>query len=260
MDTPLLATRSLCVGYGKRPLAGPLGFTLRAGQLTALIGCNGVGKSTLLRTITGELPAISGRVEICGRDLRSIAGRHRAELVAIVTTERLQVGALTVRELVALGRDPHTGFSGRLSGEDRAVADRAMRSVGITHKADSFIAELSDGERQKAMIARALAQETPLIVLDEPFSFLDVAARIEILGMLGRLARDHGKGILFSTHDVAQALRMADRIFMLTPGRQFIEGTPGELTASGAINRLFTTPGITYDPVQHDFISREYGA
>lgn len=260
MDTPLLATHSLCVGYGKKQIAGPIDFTLSAGSLTALIGCNGIGKSMLLRTLTGELPAISGRVEICGRDLKSISGRRLAGLVAIVTTERLQVGALTVRELAALGRDPHTGLSGRLSEQDRAVSERAMQRVGITHKADSFIAELSDGERQKAMIARALAQETPLIVLDEPFSFLDVAARIEILGMLGRLARDNGKGILFSTHDVAQALRMADRLFMLTPGRQFMEGTPGELTASGAINRLFTTPGITYDPVQHDFISREYGA
>lgn len=252
MNSPVLETRDLTIGYRRRPLVDDLSFTLNRGELTALIGRNGVGKSTLLRTLTGELPPVRGEVLLGGKPLRSWTRRQMASLVAIVTTDPVQAGALTVRELVSLGRDPHTGITGRLSADDRRIIDKAMSDTGIDYKADDYIACLSDGERQKALIARALAQDTPLVVLDEPFSFLDVSARVEILGLLTALCRE-GKSIVYSSHDVSQALRMADRIWMLTPQREFVSGTPRELIDSGNIGRLFDTPGVKFDPSQNDF-------
>lgn len=256
MEHPkVLEAVNLTIGYRRRPIVEGLNFAMCAGELTALIGRNGVGKSTLLRTITGELPPISGEVLLEGRRLGEWPRRQLASKIAIVTTEPLQVGALTVRELVALGRDPHTGFSGRLNDDDKRIVAQAMQAVGINYKSDDFVACLSDGERQKALIARALAQDTPIIILDEPFSFLDVSARIDILRTLGRLCREQGKSILYSSHDVAQALRMAENVWMFTPDRRFIAGSPESLISSGDINRLFDTEGVRFDAAQNDFIA-----
>lgn len=252
----LLEAINLSTGYHGKAILNKLNFNIAEGELIALLGCNGVGKSTLLRTLTAELSAITGSIKIFGEDLTSMSRRRMAQLLAIVTTEQLQIGALTVYELVSLGRDPHTGYSGRLSSIDHEMIKKSMLSVGIYNKKDSYVAELSDGERQKAMIARALAQDTPLIILDEPFSFLDVSARVEILGMLKRLCKDTNKGILYSSHDVSQSLRMSDRIFMFTPDRNFINGTPKEIIDNNLISQLFSTDGVIFDPSQNDFIAR----
>lgn len=253
--TPAIQAKDLSVGYRRKAILEHLYFSLMPGQIVALVGKNGVGKSTLIRTLTSELPPISGQVTLAGKPLPSWTRRQLASMVAVVTTDPLQVGALTVRELVSLGRDPHTGPLGRLGDEDRAAVDRAMQQVGIDYKRDEYVACLSDGERQKALIARALAQDTQVIILDEPFSFLDVSARIEILRLVADLCHSSGRAILFSSHDIAQALRMTDMIWMLTPDRRFITGTPQEIISHGDINRLFDTPGITFDPMQNDFIS-----
>ncbi len=248
--TPVIQAHGLAVGYRRRAILKHLDFLLMPGQIVALVGKNGVGKSTLIRTLTCELPPIAGQVTLAGKPLPSWTRRQLASMVAVVTTDPLQVGALTVRELVSLGRDPHTGPLGRLGDEDKAAVDMAMQQVGIDYKRDEYVACLSDGERQKALIARALAQDTPVIILDEPFSFLDVSARIEILRLVTDLCH-----ILFSSHDIAQALRMTDMIWMLTPDRRFVTGTPQEIISSGDIDRLFDTPGIAFDPTQNDFIS-----
>lgn len=218
------------------------------------MGQNGAGKSTLIKTITGEIPPLKGEIRIEGKSLHDYTRKQLARKIALVTTDPVQAGGLTVRELVGLGRQPHTGFFGRLSDDDNnAVAD-AMRQVGISHKADDYIANLSDGERQKALIARALAQDTDIIILDEPFSFLDVASRVEILALLIDSARKKKISILFSSHDVAQALRMADKIILFSNDRIITE-SPEKLIKSGEINNLFTDRNVTFDPIQNDFIS-----
>lgn len=253
-SAPVLEARDLAIGHNGDTLASGLSFALREGEVTALIGCNGAGKSTLLRTLCGELPALGGEALLCGRDTASLTPKERARLIALVTTERGQAGALTVSQLVALGRHPHTGFLGRLSPEDHAATEEAMRATGIYHKRDAYVADLSDGERQKTMMARALAQDTPLLLLDEPFSFLDVASRIEILALLKRMAHTEKRTVLYSTHDVAQSLRMADRILMLTPQRHLILSSPDELRADRRISLLFDNKDITFSPSQNDFI------
>lgn len=255
-ETPLLEAIDLTIGYRSKALTAPLSLTLRRGELTALIGRNGAGKSTLLRTLTGELKPISGQVLLLGRPFADHSRKQRAAVIAIVTTDPLQVGALTVEELVALGRDPHTGLTGRLEEADRRAIAEAMKAVGISHKKGEFVACLSDGERQKALIARALAQDTPLIILDEPFSFLDVAARIDILRTLRRLSSEQGKCILFSSHDVSQALRMAERVCMFTADGSFLASTAEQLITSGEINELFDNDGVRFDPSQTDFVAR----
>lgn len=254
--SPLISARGLSVGYRRKTILSDLSFDILPGQLIALVGRNGVGKSTLLRTLTADLQPVAGQLLVEGCDIASIPPRRLAAKIAVVTTEPLQVGALTLRELVSLGRDPHTGITGHLTADDRRAVDDAIRAIGIEELADSFMARLSDGERQKALIARALAQDTPIIILDEPFSFLDVSARIEILTLLRSLCRDSGKAILFSSHDIAQALRMADSLWMLSPDRRLITGTPSEIKENHSIDHLFDDPNVCFDPLQNDFVAR----
>lgn len=254
--TTSLQTFDLSIGYRRNPIASAINICLHPGELTALLGPNGVGKSTLLKTLTGELPPLGGNIKLMGNDLASYSHRQLSRLMAIVTTDSIQAGGLTVEELVALGRHPYTGFFGRLGKEDREAVEQAMHCVGIDHKSSSYISELSDGERQKALIAKAIARDTPVIVLDEPFSFLDVASRIEILERLDMLASS-GKTILFSSHDVSQALRMASRLILFTPKREIITGTPRELMDSGALDNLFDTDKAVFSRQEHDFVVKK---
>lgn len=187
--------------------------------------------------------------------ISSYSRRELSKLLTIVTTESVLAGGLKVRELVSLGRQPYTGLFGRLSKEDREITETAMRHAGILYKADSYIGELSDGERQKAMIAKAIAQDTPLIILDEPFSFLDVAARIEIMSLLNKLARDKGKSVLLSSHDVSQSLRMSDILWLMTPDKEIMAGTPEQLIESGEIEHLFNVPCVKFSKSQNDFVA-----
>ena len=190
----IFATHNLAVGYrnGKNTvtLLKGLNLNLEQGKLVALLGQNGAGKSTLLRALTCDERPLDGSIEVNGRNLQEMSQKDRSRLIGLVSTERIQAGALTVTELVGLGRQPHTGFLGRLDDEDRVIVRQSMADAGIIGKADEYMASLSDGERQKAMIARALAQQTPIIILDEPTAFLDVASRIETMRLLQTLA--HG--------------------------------------------------------------------
>ena len=250
-NNAILTTHDLAVGYrnGKQQvtLLSGLDLVMEKGKLVALLGQNGAGKSTLLRALTCDERPLNGTIEVNGKDLLTMSQKDRSRLIGLVSTERIQAGALTVRELVGLGRQPHTGFLGRLDDEDRAIIQQAMTDSGIISKADEYMASLSDGERQKAMIARALAQQTPIIILDEPTAFLDVASRIETMRLLQTLAHERGKAVLLSSHDISQSLMLADELWLITTDRQVLTGTPSKLVADGAMDRLFENRSIHFN-------------
>lgn len=251
-DNAIFTTHDLAVGYrsGKQQvtLLKNLNLTLAKGKLVALLGQNGAGKSTLLRALTCDEHPLAGTIQVNGRNLLEMSQKDRSRLIGLVSTERIQAGALTVTELVGLGRQPHTGFLGRLDDEDRAVVRQSMTDAGIIGKANEYIASLSDGERQKAMIARALAQQTPIIILDEPTAFLDVASRIETMRLLQKLAHEQDKAVLLSSHDISQSLMLADELWLITTEREVITGTTDQLVADGAMNRIFTNQSIHFNP------------
>lgn len=231
-------THDLAIGYRQHHssccVMEHIGVSATTGTLTCIIGRNGAGKSTLLRTIAGLQHPLGGHVYIGGRDAGSYSRRELARLLSIVLTARPDTDNMTVGEMVALGRAPYTGFWGRMSDADRDAAYRAMRMTGILALKDRHVCSLSDGECQKAMIAKSLAQDTPVILLDEPTAFLDYPAKVELMTLLRRLAHDDGKTILLSTHDLETALQTTDRMWLLD-GTAVAEGTPHELADSGAI-------------------------
>lgn len=208
---------ALAIGYGNRHIvAQGISTTIEGGKLTCLIGGNGIGKSTLLRTISGLLPKQGGHIWLADRDIDSLSAHERALTVSIVSTQRPDAEALTVHDLVGIGRSPYTNFWGKLSPKDETAVSRSLSQVGATPLAQRRMSSLSDGEAQKVMIARALAQETPIILLDEPTAFLDFGARVDTLRLLSRLAHDTGKTILMSTHDLELATELADNLLLLS--------------------------------------------
>lgn len=219
----------------------------------ALIGANGIGKSTLLRTLVGNQPPLEGEVSISGIRIGEISRKNLSLLLGIVNTERTQAGALTVREVVSLGRQPYTGFLGILSKNDKSIVEKAMQDAGILHKASSFLAELSDGERQKVMIAKALAQCTPIIILDEPTAFLDVASRMETMLLLHNLAHKQNKAVLLSSHDLSQSMMLADELWVVTNDQKIISGNTEDVVLSGAMDSIFASSIISFDLLQGDF-------
>ena len=255
----LLITHNLAVGYGRGKqttvLLRGLDLKLEPGHLVALLGRNGAGKSTLLRALTCSSLPLEGTIEVDGRNLQDLTQTDRSRLIGLVATDRIQAGGLTVTELVSLGRQPHTGFLGRLSEEDRALVAQAIHDVGMSHKANDYVAGLSDDERQKVMIARALAQSTPIIVLDEPTAFLDVASRIETMQLLASLAHDQGKAVLLSSHDVSQSLLMADDLWLITSNREVVSGTTSDLLQTDVMNRIFVSTSIEFNPNILDYQS-----
>ncbi len=219
----MITLKNLVVGYpdGRhtRQLNHAANEEAHDGMLTCLIGANGAGKSTLLRTIAGFQLPLEGTVLLGGDDVRALSPRQRAERMAVVLTDRPDVMCTTVWEMVATGRAPFTGFWGRLSGKDRGIVTRSLRLVGIERMADRTVASLSDGERQKVMIAKALAQQTPIILLDEPTAFLDYPSRVEAMQLLLNIAHEEHKTVLLSTHDLDLALQTADRIWLFEKER-----------------------------------------
>ncbi len=212
----------LTIGYRHKTVAGPLDGTLNAKSLVCLIGNNGLGKSTLLRTLAGLQPALSGRVEWHYKglveDCTRLSAERRAQSFSIVLTDKPDVMNLTAREVVAMGRMPYTGFFGKLTKEDEAIVAQAMALTDIAAFADRDLSTLSDGERQKVMIARAIAQQTPVMLLDEPTAFLDYESKHATMAMLRDIAHDMGKLVLVSTHDLDIARRYADRFITLDEG------------------------------------------
>ena len=211
-----ITLEQLSVGYkGFPPIVSNINVEIKSGELTCLIGSNGIGKSTLLKTLTGFLPKLSGRLLLDGRDINMLSQRERAKYISIVLTYKSDVQNLSVTEMVGMGRMPYTGFWGKLNANDQTIVAEAIEMVGIEHLKNRMIQTLSDGERQKVMIAKALAQQTPVILLDEPTSFLDFPSKVEMLQLLHRLAKETNKVVFLSTHDLELALRIADRLVEL---------------------------------------------
>ncbi|MBQ7041140.1 MAG: ABC transporter ATP-binding protein [Muribaculaceae bacterium] len=262
MSTPksaILTTNNLTIGYrnGKNEttILSGLNLSLNCGELVCLLGANGIGKSTLLRTLSGVQQSLSGDVYINEQKLSYYSQRERSKLISIVYTDRTLAGALTVSELVSLGRHPYTGFFGHLDITDLKIIAHALEAVGMKDKANCYVGTLSDGERQKAMIARALAQEAPIIILDEPTAFLDVASRIETMNNLHRLAQKEDKAILLSSHDINQSLALANRLWLLRNDHSMIEGITEDLVFSGELNNLFADRDVAFDASIGDFTS-----
>ena len=243
--------KDLCIGYrtGKQEkiVHQHLNFELHAGELTCLLGANGAGKSTLLRTLSASQPALGGELRMLGKPVSEYTEKERSRTIGVVLTDKTFAGGLSVYELVALGRQPHTGFFGRLTKEDKRIVQEAMENVDIAHKAKNYTAELSDGERQKVMIAKALVQECPLILLDEPTAFLDVVSRIEIMHLLHRLAIEQQKAILLSTHDIEQALVLSDKLWLLTKGEGLQCGVTEDIILNHRMDNLFPHKDIRFD-------------
>lgn len=222
--------------------------SVEAKHLTCLIGENGVGKSTLLRTLAGFQPALAGHIYIKDKDMALSTPRELAREVSVVLTAKPDLMNMTVSEIVGLGRTPYTGFWGTLRDDDKQIVGQSMEAVGIAHLASRMISTLSDGERQKMMIAKALAQMTPVIILDEPTAFLDYPSKIEMMRMLKRLSREAGKTVFLSTHDIDTALQIADTLWLMTRREPLITGSPSALAANGALNRFIDRQGITFQP------------
>ena len=244
----MIRLEELTIGYGDRLLIEACCAEIRPGRLTALVGRNGTGKSTLLRTIAGLGTPLSGRIFIGGHPLNTLSPRELAEQVAFVTTERMRIADLRVKDLVALGRSPYTNWIGRLAKADRQIVEQSLLSVGLAGYEERTLDRLSDGECQRAMIARALAQQTPVILLDEPTSFLDMPNRYELCTLLRRLAHEQQKSILFSTHELDIALSLCDDIALIDTPQLHLLPT-SEMVRSGHIERLFSNSTVRFDAI-----------
>ena len=247
----MIGIKDLSIGYrqrgGNRLVASGINAEIEGGRFTCLIGANGAGKSTLLKTLAGFLPKLGGSIYIEGKEISDFTAKDMARTVGVVLTARPEAMNMTVEETVALGRTPYTGFWGTLSANDRRIVGEAMEQVGISHLARRVISTLSDGERQKMMIAKALAQQTPVIFLDEPTAYLDYPSKVEAMLLLARLSHDTGKTIFMSTHDLELALQTADTLWLMAGDGKISIGSPRELAENGALAAFVERSGITFD-------------
>ena len=247
----ILSLDSLRIGYlsGKREnsILPAINGSACQGELIAVIGRNGIGKSTLLRTITGLQPALGGNILYNGRNISDYSRKDLAQKIGYISTEIVKVSNMRVYDLVALGRFPYTNWIGKIDTANHQVIVDAIEKTGMTGLSERFISELSDGERQKAMIARILAQDTGIMVMDEPTAFLDIGSKFEILHLMHILARKSGKTIIFSTHDLNVAMSQADKIWLILDNRMQ-EGAPEDLMARGAFDNLFDSSAVKFNP------------
>lgn len=234
----MIRLKDFSIGYGSRVLLDRVNTSFGKGQLTALIGRNGSGKSTLMRAIAGLNRQYLGDIILDGKNIRSLSPGGLAKVLAFVTTERTRIPNMRCEDVVAIGRAPYTNWIGRMQDVDRQIVMDAIRSVGMESYAERTMDTMSDGECQRIMIARALAQDTPIILLDEPTSFLDMPNRYELCTLLGRLAHEHGKCILFSTHELDIALSLTDNIALIN-SPELICSSSAEMKETGYIEQLF---------------------
>lgn len=257
-DAAILTCTGLTIGYRNqkaiiKEVAKDLDLHLMRGEMVCLIGPNGSGKSTLIRTLTGIQPPLSGDVLLSDRRISDFSPEEKAKTLSVVLTSQVQAGYLTAFDIVALGRFPYTNWAGKLTEKDNEIVLTALASVGARDLAGRFIHEMSDGERQKVMIARALAQEPELMVLDEPTAFLDLPHKIETMRILRLVARKTKKSILLSTHDLNLAIRCADQLWIIDSGGNMITGTPEDLVISGTFGSAFEIEGVRFDAIRGEF-------
>jgi len=256
-ESTTIKLKQVSVGYrdsrGKeRIVKSGISLAAEKGELVALIGGNGIGKSTLLRTLAGFQPPITGDISVSGKSISAYREKELATMMSFVSTEIIRVANLSVFEMVALGRFPHTNWFGKLTDEDRQIVNESIRMVGLDGYQTRPINQISDGERQRAMIARTLAQDTDIIVLDEPTAFLDVPNKYEIVSILHRLAREKNKTIIFSTHDLNIAVSEVDMIWLMLQD-DVVQGAPEDLILNGQFPLLFQKSDLTFDMEKGDF-------
>jgi iron complex transport system ATP-binding protein len=237
LDTVLLSTHQLSVGYGQNTLLSNISVELKAGELVCFMGPNGIGKSTLIKTLMGLQLPLSGEIKF-----QSNGNRERQ--MAVVLTDRVQHPQLTVEELITLGRYPYLNWNLALQEEDKALINKSIEQARIRHLVGKKIAELSDGQMQMVMIARALAQDTPILLLDEPTAHLDLNNRVEIMNVLKQLTRDTNRGILLATHELDLALQTADKVWIATPDKKIKTGIPEDLVLDGSFDEVFQFKGF----------------
>lgn len=251
MKQDTIHINDLTIGYSSKSdtklVASHIQARIYSGELTCLLGANGVGKSTLLRTLSAFQPKLGGEIAVLGRDVDSYSDKELSTTIGVVLTEKCDIRNMSVRELVEMGRSPYTGFWGRLGKEDKRVVEESIALVRIENLASRMVHTLSDGERQKVMIAKALAQETPVIYLDEPTAFLDFPSKVEIMQLLHHLTRSTNKTIFLSTHDLELALQIADKIWLMDKTSGIVTGTPEDLALSGHLSGFFARKGIVFD-------------
>lgn len=256
--------RHLRTGYTERRrsvvISPDLSLSIRPGEIVMLMGPNGSGKSTLMHTMAGLLPPLAGEVQLGEKPLSSLTMKEVARQLSLVLTERIPAGNMDVWEVVTIGRYPYTGFRGVLSDEDKRICEEALATCRLTELRERIFDTLSDGEKQRVMIARALAQETPLILLDEPTAHLDLPSRLEVTTMLRTLAHKLGKSILISTHELDLALGWADTIWLLDRSGAITAKAPEDLILDGDIERVFGDPRLRFDQERGEFsIAEEPG-
>jgi iron complex transport system ATP-binding protein len=255
----ILSIDSLLIGYksgnNTSMLIPPLTSLALKGELIALIGQNGIGKSTLLRTITGLQESLGGNIYIKGKLLEEYGRYDLARQIGFISTEPVRVSNMKVYDLVALGRYPHTNWTGKLEEADHEKVFESISKVGMNKLKDRYINELSDGERQRAMIARVLAQDAEILVMDEPTAFLDIRSKYEIVHLLHDLSKNRGKTIIFSTHDLLTAISESDKIWLLLPD-SFAEGAPEDLVLNGSFNKLFDASVVNFSNFDASFTFR----
>lgn len=251
MKETTIRLRDLSIGYpdkhNTKRVAEHLNASIHSGELTCLLGTNGVGKSTLLRTLSAFQPPLGGTIDLLDRPLSTYDDRKLATVIGVVLTEKSDIRNMTVEELVGLGRSPYTGFWGTLKESDRRIVHEAIARVRIEPLTQRMVHTLSDGERQKVMIAKALAQETPIIFLDEPTAFLDFPSKVEVMQLLHNLTHTLQKTVFMSTHDLELALQIADKIWLMDRTNGIAIGTPEDLSLEGKLSSFFSRKGITYD-------------
>ena len=253
----ILKFDSLAIGYRTKKevkiISEDITIELQKSKLIALVGINGIGKSTLLKTITGIQKPIDGTVYLNKKNIADYSANDLAQQMSVVLTEHLPPSNLTVFELVALGRQPYTNWLGTLNSEDIDKVNEAIRLTQIEHLVQKKHFEISDGQLQKVLIARALAQDTPLIILDEPTTHLDLLHKFTLLQLLQKLTKDTQKCILFSTHDIDLAIQLCDEMIVMTPEKT-VQSTPCELIENGTFNTIFHDKSIGFDKEKGKFI------
>lgn len=249
---PTLNISSLHVGYQNKAIIKDIHLSSQSNKLIALIGRNGKGKSTLLKTITGLLPALSGEVLINNKNIEAISTKERSKLLSIVLSSNLILENITVIDFVAYGRYPYTNWLGVNTDADNTIIGNSLELCGIEHLSKRYYAELSDGERQKVNIARAITQNTPFIILDEPTAHLDLINKVEILKLLKSLTEQHNKMIIISTHQVDMALQLCDEIWIID-NSGLTTHTPQQLIESNQLDKVFGNDNVKFNPQSKSF-------
>ncbi|MBT3585902.1 MAG: ABC transporter ATP-binding protein [Halobacteriovoraceae bacterium] len=257
MSAASLTTKKLNIGYGKKEILADINFELFPGEVIGVLGKNGTGKSTLLKTLCGLLPSLGGSVELLGNPISSFSRREMAQKVSVVLTGGLPASSLSVEEVFRLGRYPYTNYWGELKEDDLAIIHEAMEIVGLLPFRNANFFELSDGQKQKTLIGRALAQDTPVLILDEPTSFLDIPSKMEIVKLLKIIAKEKGKAVLFSCHDWELVLSMLPLSLLISNNELYLS-SPEDLVMNGKMASSFLSEQFRFDIADARFKEKNY--